>query len=165
MIKSNESKVQYLKNAPKCVHCKKLYSLKKMNENQISLTHNTGLCSVCQAKQEILINFILPKKESVSAAKQAKAIFLELVENNKINENMLASLCDKDFTLKNLGGIKYAFLKKIDNSIDIKAQAYIKNKARYSTKVMIICNEQFLMVNDIYERNLVHFKKWAEQFN
>ena len=142
---------------PMCVNpkCRKFYSLKKMNENQINLAHETGLCSVCQANA-ILLNTFSPVEKTLKPGVAVREALVNAINKGLITPEMLANLCDKNFTLKNTG-IKYAFLKKVDKLIDFKSQTYIYGKARYSTKIMTINNEQFLMTNDIYKRNVDRF--------
>lgn len=192
MTNMNESKIQLMGNTPKCVHCHKLFSLKKMNEVQTSVAHETGLCPACQAKAEVLEQYkevndavkivanengeviaevtatnetVTVQIASVKPAKQIKEILTNLVDNNQINDAMLASLCDKQYALKSLGGVKYAFLKEVDTTQDIRAQVKINGKARYSTKVMTICGKTVVMTNDIYQKHLPVFQEWAKQFD
>lgn len=198
------SKVKFAGKTPMCLNgkCRKFYSLKKMDEVQLGVAHETGLCPLCQADDAIVAEFkpvatkseivkqvaaekglevvdipmtkveiedgtitAVPKAASVKPSKQIKAIITSLVENNMINESMLASLCDKQYSLKELGGVKYPFMKEVDPTQDIRQQVMIAGKARYSTKVMSICGKSVVMTNDLYEKNLKAIQKWAEGFD
>ena len=176
MTNTNEmvNKMEFIGKTPKCVHCHKLYSMKKMNEEQLANAQATGLCPHCQENEVLMAGAKkaeakaeVPAKTEVAKAvgpKPGKAIreaFMNLVSNGLINEQTLADFQDKNFILKN-AGIKYAFLKKVDSAIILKEQVKVNGKARYSSKPITIDNRQYLVTNDLYAKNVERFFALAE---
>ena len=166
MTNTNEmvNKMEFISKTPKCVHCHKLYSMKKMDEEQLKLAKETGLCPKCQENEVLMLS--TKKVEAKTEVKPGKIIreaFMNLVSEDLINSQVLTDFQNKNFILKNTG-IKYAFLKKIDSTKDIKEQTLVNGKARYSSKPITINGEQYLVTNDLYVKNVERFMVLAKSF-
>ena len=148
MTNTNINKMQFVGKTPKCVECNKFYSAKKLTDEQRQMAENTGLCPVCQGNHAIVSKYIKTEKK-VSAASKIRVV----LENTITNENQVALLMNKAYTIK-LTGIKYPFLKEINVNEDVHQQLLINGRARYSKKTYSFNGRVFAMTNDMYDRNV-----------
>lgn len=166
------SNIKFAGKTPMCVNpkCRKFYSMKKMDEAQTALAHETGLCPHCQANDVLVAKFSPVKQQpvvkSAPAVKPGKAVreaFMNLVDAGVVNGQVLTDFQDKEFILKHTG-IKYAFIKEVDANVDLKEQTFVYGKARYSTKPLTIGGKQYLVTNDIYAKNVDRFMNLVKSF-
>ncbi len=99
-----------------------------------------------------------PKKESVRPGKKIRNMFTRLVKDNMLDEATVMNLTTSEFT-KSTFKIKYPFLKELVSD-DVRAEAKINGRPRYSTKPMEILGKKYLITNDLYEKNLEPMKTW-----
>lgn len=142
------NKMQFVGKTPKCVECNKFYSAKKLTSEQRQLAENTGLCPICQGNHAIVSKYVKTEKK-VSAASKIRVV----LEDTITNENQVALLMDKAYTIK-LTGIKYPFLKEINQNEDVHQQLLVNGRARYSKKTYFFNGRVFAMTNDLYDRNV-----------
>lgn len=110
------------------------------------------------------------KRSANGPGKKIRNMFHKLVKENKLDDAMVANLQDEAFTKEHLGKIKYAFLKKVDESAvgdkaALKMAAVINNHPRYTTKNLVEINSaHYMITNDLYARNVKGFKEWCATF-
>ena len=150
-VMTNINKMQFVGKTPKCVECNKFYSAKKLTSEQHQLAENTGLCPICQGNHAIVSKYIKTEKKTfkVSASSKIRVV----LEDTITNENQVALLMDKAYTIK-LTGIKYPFLKEINQNEDVHQQLLVNGRARYSKKTYSFNGRVFAMTNDLYDRNV-----------
>ena len=155
-VMTNINKMQFVGKTPKCVECNKFYSGKKLTSEQRQLAENTGLCPICQGNHAIVSKYVKTEKK-VSAKKSVKVSAASkirvVLEDTITNENQVALLMDKAYTIK-LTGIKYPFLKEINQNEDVHQQLLVNGRARYSKKTYSFNGRVFAMTNDLYDRNV-----------
>lgn len=103
-----------------------------------------------------------PKVEEpkVKAGLVIRDRFQSLINEGKINEEVLKIITDTELTKTNLG-IRYAFLLEYDGTKSVKEQGSINGHIRYSSKVFEVSGKQYLITNDIYSRNVEKFMNWS----
>lgn len=172
------SKLNLSGNSPKCVGCKKLYSLKKANEQQEILAHVTGLCPHCQAKDNVDINKFDQAEvaEAVTLTNERRSAIPPKIEHSgkivretfasvidKLTPETVTALQDKEYTFKTFG-IRFPFIKPIDpvDNTAIKEQLRIKGRARYSSSLLSIQGNTYAITNDIYSQSVPKVLDWAK---
>jgi Zn finger protein HypA/HybF involved in hydrogenase expression len=155
---------------PECRHCHGLFSTRTLKANELVLAHKTGLCSKCQKDQALVEKYekleVTPTKIKKSASNKVKVEstgekpgkvirdkFMALVSSNKVDNTLLSILTDEVKT-KESTGIRYAFLKEVDINANLKDQALVKGKLRYSAKVVDINGKNYFITNDLYAKNV-----------
>lgn len=160
---------------PRCVECNRLYKKSDANEH--------GLCPKCLAEKfgtvengeedAISANHEPERREAaesenvkqeeikVRPGQVIREAFLKLVADSKITESVLTILTDQEAAAKELG-IRYAFLKEFQSGVPIKELTYIKGHARYSSKPIDVNGKQYLVTNDLYNKNVQKFMKWVD---
>ena len=110
------------------------------------------------------------KRSTNGPGKKIRNMFHKLVKENKLDDAMVTNLQDETFTKEHLGKIKYAFLKKVDESAvgdkaALKVAAIINGHPRYTTKNLVeIAGAHYMITNDLYARNVKGFKDWCATF-
>ena len=103
-----------------------------------------------------------PAKRESASSKFMK-LFQLAVDNKKINTEIENKLTDKEYC-KEQFKLAYPMLKKIIDGKDIKEQRKINNYYRYQSKTIKINETEYLVCNNIYEKNVDAMKTWIQQF-
>lgn len=103
-----------------------------------------------------------PAKRESASSKFMK-LFQLAVDNKKISTEIENKLADKDYC-KEQFKLAYPLLKKIIDGKDIKEQRKINNYYRYQSKTIKINETEYLVCNNIYEKQVDAMKKWMSQF-
>ena len=92
--------------------------------------------------------------------KHVRDTFFELIEHNKISEQMITQLLDADYS-KRTFRINHPFLVKIDTSKNIFDQMRDENKyIRYYTKTVEINNSTYGLCKEWFERQRKYYDSW-----
>ena len=96
------------------------------------------------------------QKPKISAGRQCRNLIFKAIP--KMTTEHMNMFCDED-TSKELFGILYPLFVKITNMTDIQIDNARKCRGfyRYFAKKYHILNDDYLMCNDLYERNIIKF--------
>lgn len=172
-------------NLPSCKECNRILKNKDVNEyglcpKCLAKIINTEVVEVQFDKNdteehEMNINISeslsesqsLPElvKAEIPTLKPGQAIrnkFIQLVNEGKIDNNVISILANKEGTAKAFGA-RYPFLKEFNPFIPIKEHTHINGHARYSSKIYSINGKSYLITNDLYNKTLPKFLEWADK--
>jgi methyl coenzyme M reductase subunit D len=110
---------------------------------------------------EIKTEYKPAKRESASS--KFMKLFQLAVDNKKINTEIENKLTDKEYC-KEQFKLAYPMFKKIIDGKDIKEQRKINNYYRYQSKTIKINETEYLVCNNIYQKQVDAMKKWMSQF-
>ena len=101
------------------------------------------------------------KRESASS--RFMKLFQLAVDNGKITKEIENKLTDKEYS-KEQFKLSYPLLLKIVEGKDLREQRKINNYYRYQSKTVKINGHEYLVCNNIYDKNVDAMKTWIQQF-
>lgn len=108
--------------------------------------------------EQVMNNVISASKlKKKSAGAKIREIFAKALADGKITADVVKMLLSTDDTKKTLN-IRYAFLKPVTKNPNDRK---IGGHARYATTVIQIGDKKFWVTNDLYEKQIERFEKWA----
>ena len=103
-----------------------------------------------------------PAKRESASSKFMK-LFQLAVDNKKINTEIENKLTDKEYC-KEQFKLAYPMLLKIVEGKDLREQRKINNYYRYQSKTIKINETEYLVCNNIYEKQVEAMKAWVQKF-
>lgn len=102
------------------------------------------------------------ERNTVSAASQVLQLIKQALEKHSITENII-NIFTNPITTKALTGLRFPMLYTINENLPLKYQGIINNKKRYNVNPIQILNKQYLLINEIYEKNVEQIKNIFQQ--
>ena len=93
------------------------------------------------------------KEKSISAAQKVLQLIKQAIDKNSITENII-NIFTNPITTKALTGLRFPMLYLVNENLSLKYQGIINNKKRYNVNPITILNKRYLLINDIYEKNV-----------
>lgn len=154
---------------PRCSACNRLYKKSDVNEHGLCpkcLAEKMGAAETSEAEIVAVSNQseeqeVVEENLKVRPGQAIRDAFLRLVTDGKVTNSVLSTLTDSEATARELG-IRYAFLKEFNPDVPIKELTYVKSHARYSSKPIGVNGKQYLITNDLYNKNVLRFMKWVD---
>ena len=103
-----------------------------------------------------------PAKRESASSKLMK-LFQIAIDNKKITKEIEEKLTDKEYS-KEQFKLSYPLLKKIIDGKDIKEQRKVNNYYRYQAKTIKINEHEYLVCNNIYDKQVNAMKAWVQKF-
>jgi hypothetical protein len=93
-----------------------------------------------------------------------KREFSHLIEKGILTEDIIEQLTDTKFS-KETFKLRYAMLKKINNSQSLYVQRMVNGYGRYYSHKYEINGKKYLLCNDWYERSRIELLNWLDKLN
>ena len=103
----------------------------------------------------------MAKEVVVRPGVAVRTMLADLIKNDKVTDEVLATMVDKEASAKAFG-IRYALLKEINADEDLKAQLVVYGKPRYGVKTIEFKGKNYAVTNDIYKQNVPKFQEFVE---
>ena len=147
------------------------FVIKDLSEEELKNAKQSGLCPHCYEvlKQAQMIKEVVGRTRKVTdnrpSADKPGFKIREMVKANlpNLDEETMSKLQDVEFC-KNEFKLRYSLLMDITdmNSEEVKAARMDKGHPRYSPATYIKDERQYLITNDLYQRNLDPITKFFE---
>lgn len=179
-VKSNKKEpVNHLKKNEngeyECQFCHEIVNLDSLDEETKDKSKKSGLCPKCLSimkqaeeikKTNKSLNVVNRAAKNTGVGGQIRQMIAAAFNNENMNDTVINDLMDKEFSRIQFK-LAYPTIKEITgmSTDEIKSIRMYNGHSRYSPQVFTFNNREFILTNDLYNKNLEGIQQYLTNQN